>query len=76
MPAVLVLTADPTQMARALESGARGFLSKPFVLVEVLQHAKLMLDQCRADRRRGALAVAAVAATLKATPQRLATRTQ
>ena len=33
---VLVLTADPAQKARALEAGASGFLSKPFVLAEVL----------------------------------------
>ncbi len=75
MPAVLVLSADPTHMVRALESGARGFLSKPFVLAEVLQRAHSMLDQCRAERRRG-LELAAVAAALEATPQRLATRIQ
>jgi CheY-like chemotaxis protein len=75
MPAVLMLSADPSHTVRALESGARGFLSKPFVLAEVLQGARSMLDQCRADRRRG-LELAAVAAALKATPQRLATRTQ
>jgi len=40
MPAVLVLSADPSHMVRALELGARGFLSKPFVLAEVLQRAQ------------------------------------
>jgi DNA-binding response OmpR family regulator len=43
--AVLVLTADPSQMVRALEAGARGFLSKPFVLTEVLQRVHLMLEK-------------------------------
>jgi DNA-binding response OmpR family regulator len=43
--AILVLTADPAQMARALEAGARGFLSKPFVLAEVLLRVHLMLEK-------------------------------
>jgi CheY-like chemotaxis protein len=42
--AVLVLSADPAQMARALEAGARGFLSKPFVLAEVLLRVHQMLS--------------------------------
>ena len=42
--AVLVLTADPAQMVRALEAGATGFLSKPFVLAEVLTCVRLMLE--------------------------------
>ena len=33
---VLILSADPAQEARCLEAGAKGFLSKPFVLAEVL----------------------------------------
>jgi adenylate cyclase len=41
---VLVLTADPTQMARALERGASGFLSKPFVLAEVLLRVRDLLE--------------------------------
>jgi CheY-like chemotaxis protein len=40
---ILVLSADPTQSARALEAGARGFLSKPFVLADVLKRVHLML---------------------------------
>ncbi len=43
--AVLVLTADPAQMVRALEAGARGFISKPFVLAEVLLRVQLMLEK-------------------------------
>jgi DNA-binding response OmpR family regulator len=42
---ILVLSAEPTQMARALEAGARGFLSKPFVLAEVLMSVQLMLEK-------------------------------
>lgn len=48
--AVLVLTADPAQMARALASGATGFLSKPFVLAEVLTCVRLMLEKTSAQR--------------------------
>lgn len=42
--AVLVLTADPAQMVPALAAGASGFLSKPFVLTEVLLRVGLMLE--------------------------------
>lgn len=42
--AVLVLTADPAQMVPALAAGASGFLSKPFVLTEVLLQVRLMLE--------------------------------
>jgi CheY-like chemotaxis protein len=41
--AVLVLSADPTQKARALAAGATDFLSKPFVLTEVLTKVEAML---------------------------------
>ncbi|HSY48768.1 MAG TPA: response regulator [Thermoanaerobaculia bacterium] len=41
---VLVLSADPAHMARALAAGAKGFLSKPFVLAEVLSRVNLMLS--------------------------------
>ena len=47
--AVLVLTADPAQMVRALEAGATGFLSKPFVLAEVLTCVRLMLEKTSAN---------------------------
>jgi DNA-binding response OmpR family regulator len=40
---VLVLSGDPAKMARALEAGAKDFLSKPFVLTEVLVRVKKML---------------------------------
>jgi adenylate cyclase len=41
---ILVLSADPAQMVRALEAGAAGFLSKPFVLAEVVQSVKQLLE--------------------------------
>jgi|GEM_PF-1092084 len=41
---ILILTADPAQMVRALEAGATGFLSKPFVLAEVLACVRSMLE--------------------------------
>lgn len=47
--AVLVLTADPAQMTRALAAGATGFLSKPFVLAEVLTCVRLMLEKTSAN---------------------------
>jgi DNA-binding response OmpR family regulator len=43
--AVLVLSADPSQKVRALEAGAREFLSKPFVLADVLLRVRLMLEK-------------------------------
>jgi CheY-like chemotaxis protein len=42
---VLVLSADPAQNARAMAAGAKGFLSKPFVLAEVLSRVNLMLPR-------------------------------
>jgi DNA-binding response OmpR family regulator len=42
---ILVLTADPAQMVPALQAGAAGFLSKPFVVSEVLKRVRLMLEQ-------------------------------
>jgi adenylate cyclase len=46
MVAVLVLSADPGQMVRALEAGATGFLSKPFVLADVLERVRFMVEKC------------------------------
>jgi CheY-like chemotaxis protein len=43
-PAVLVLSADPAQRTRALEAGASGFLAKPFVLAEVLEKVREVLE--------------------------------
>ncbi|HEV7923664.1 MAG TPA: response regulator [Thermoanaerobaculia bacterium] len=40
---ILILSADPAEMVRALEAGASSFLSKPFVLDELLRHVHLML---------------------------------
>jgi CheY-like chemotaxis protein len=41
---VIVLTADPTQKLRALNAGAKDFLSKPFCLVEVKTRIYNMLE--------------------------------
>jgi DNA-binding response OmpR family regulator len=41
----LVLSADATSMAPALEAGAAGFLSKPFVLAEVVLRVGAMLEK-------------------------------
>jgi adenylate cyclase len=41
---VLVLTAEPTHKLRALEAGAKDFLSKPFDLAEVLARVHNMLE--------------------------------
>jgi adenylate cyclase len=42
---ILILSADPSQMTQALEAGATGFLSKPFVLAEVVLRVRLMLEE-------------------------------
>ena len=42
---ILVLSADPAQMIRAMEAGAAGFLSKPFVLAEVVLRVRLLLEK-------------------------------
>jgi DNA-binding response OmpR family regulator len=42
--AILVLSADPGQMTCVLQAGAAGFLSKPFVLAELVQRVRVMLD--------------------------------
>jgi DNA-binding response OmpR family regulator len=44
MALVLVLSADPAQMVRSLEAGGASFLSKPFLLAEVLLRVRLMLE--------------------------------
>jgi len=52
---ILVLSADPAQMTRALVAGAAGFLSKPFVVAEVVARVQAMLEKttaARASRRR------------------------
>jgi len=45
-PQVLVITADPDHKQRALQSGAKDFVSKPFELVEVLTRVHNMLEVC------------------------------
>jgi CheY-like chemotaxis protein len=42
---ILVLSADPAQMTRALMAGAAGFLSKPFVLAEVVRGVDDLLQK-------------------------------
>jgi DNA-binding response OmpR family regulator len=41
---VLVITAQPGHKLRALQAGARDFISKPFDLVEVLTRIRNMLE--------------------------------
>ena len=41
---VLVVTAQPTQKLHALQAGAKDFISKPFVLAEVLARVHNMLE--------------------------------
>jgi len=48
--AILVLSADPAQKTRALAAGAAGFLSKPFVLAEVVERVHDLLDAGRVLR--------------------------
>lgn len=43
-PPVLVITADPRHKLRALQAGAKDFVSKPFELVEVLTRVHNMLE--------------------------------
>jgi uncharacterized membrane protein len=43
-PQVLVITADPDHKQRALKSGAKDFVSKPFELIEVLTRVHNMLE--------------------------------
>ena len=43
-PAVLVLSADPSQMLAALAAGATDFLSKPFELTELLLRVRRLLE--------------------------------
>jgi uncharacterized membrane protein len=43
-PPILVITADPDHKQRALQAGARDFVSKPFELIEVLTRVHNMLE--------------------------------
>jgi DNA-binding response OmpR family regulator len=43
--AVLVLSGDPTQLVPVLEAGATDFLTKPFLLPDVLRRVHLILDK-------------------------------
>lgn len=46
-PAILVLSADPSSRLPSLEAGATSFLSKPFVLADVLSTVKSILETGR-----------------------------
>jgi CheY-like chemotaxis protein len=46
--AILVISADPSLMLSALEGGATSFLSKPFVLAEVMARVQLLLEKAAA----------------------------
>ena len=41
---VLVMSADPRHEDRAMQAGARDFISKPFVLTEVVARVSSLLD--------------------------------
>lgn len=41
--AILVISADPALMVAALQAGANAFLSKPFLLADVLDRVQLLL---------------------------------
>ena len=41
---VLMMTADPRQRARAMAAGARDFISKPFVLADVVTRVSRLLS--------------------------------
>ena len=43
--AILVVSADPAKEVRAREAGAAGFLSKPYLLTEVLRQVQLLLEK-------------------------------
>jgi CheY-like chemotaxis protein len=40
---VLIMTADPRQQTRAMQAGARDFISKPFVLADVVTRVSNLL---------------------------------
>ena len=61
--AILVLSADPSQMVRALEAGAAGFLSKPFVLDELVVRVGAMLAKA-VTRSTGSFPAALSALTI------------
>lgn len=42
---ILVMSADPSAMLQSLEAGANSFLSKPFLLGDVLDRVRLMLRE-------------------------------
>ena len=51
-PGILVMTADPSRMVPSLEAGASGFMSKPFVLSEVVLRVGEFLDKHYAAKAR------------------------
>jgi CheY-like chemotaxis protein len=47
---VLVISGQPDHKLRALQAGAKGFISKPYVLAEVLARVHAMLELCLANK--------------------------
>ncbi|MDQ6799728.1 MAG: response regulator [Acidobacteriota bacterium] len=46
---VLIMTADPRHHTRAMQAGARDFISKPFVLADVVERVTRLLSENNAD---------------------------
>jgi DNA-binding response OmpR family regulator len=42
---ILVMSADPSAMLQSLEAGGNSFLSKPFLLGDVLERVRVMLKE-------------------------------
>jgi CheY-like chemotaxis protein len=57
---VLIMTADPRQQTRAMQAGARDFISKPFVLADLVTRVK----QCVAQTLLSGQAQASACVTL------------
>ena len=51
--AILVMSADQTQAATAVEAGATSFLAKPFVLAEVVARVSEILESTGGDKSEG-----------------------
>src|SRR5215213_8523447 len=47
-PAILVMSADPSQSVAALEAGATSFLSKPYALTDVIERVHELLEPAAA----------------------------
>jgi CheY-like chemotaxis protein len=47
---VLAMTADPRHEARAMQAGAKSFISKPFVLTDLVSRVSSLLAECHVER--------------------------